>query len=142
MHFFYKVPQKELEVLREQKEKFKSYDEGPRLVLKKMTEADALLKQIGDPAAKDIVKNEADLQSICNEIKTAGDAKKNPVDSIFISIRDNYLYMMEAKRKERSGSGANDAMGEMTKQLNETKEKLRTCETERDMFKTMAQVKQ
>lgn len=137
MHFFYTVPQKELKVLREQKEKFKSYDAGPRVVLRKMQTADSLLKQISDPGAKEITKNEEDLKKIFSDIKSLGDEKKNAVDSMFVQVSDNYFKLFEAKGKERSGSGANQTLAEMTRTLNETKDKLRECETTKQTLQTI-----
>jgi len=139
MHFFYKVPQKELEVLREQKEKFKSYDQGPRQVLKKMGEADMLLNQIKE--GKDVSKSEADLADICSQIKTLGDAKANPMDSIFINIRNNYIDMLEATKKEKSSGMTNTALTDITKELNDVKDKLRECQSQNDILKIQVQAK-
>ncbi|MFN7846376.1 MAG: type VI secretion system TssO [Bacteroidota bacterium] len=139
MHFFYKVPKKELESLREQKEKFKSYDKGPREVLKKMGEADILLKQIKE--GKDVSKSEADLSDICSQIKLLGDAKANPMDSIFLNIRNQYIDLLEATKKEKSSGLASATLGDITKELNDVKEKLRTCETQNEMLKFQVQSK-
>jgi hypothetical protein len=133
MHFFYKVPQKELEVLRDQKEKFKSYDQGPRKVLNKMGEADSLLTLI--KAGKDISKSEADLQEICSQIKALGDAKASPIDSIFILIRNQYIELLDAAKKEKSIGSASASLADITKQLNEEKDKLRTCQEENQILK-------
>jgi len=128
MHFFYKVPQKELEVLREQKEKFKSYDQGPIAVLKLMADADAALEQISQ--GKDVSKNEANIMDICTQIKTLGDAKANPMDSVFMKIRDNYIILKDLKKSAKDGMGTSQSLASITAELNRVKDELVQCKAD------------
>jgi hypothetical protein len=140
MHFYYSIPEKELNLLREQKEEFNSVAAIPRKVMDKMIKIDSLLLIIGDPS-KPMDQPVFEVNEALTEIKGYGDKNANSMDSLFTKIYRNYFEILSAKKESRSGINSASISKDLNEKYEELKEKFEKCDLENEKLKIQIQMK-
>lgn len=128
--FFYEVNDKEVQVLRDQKEKFKTYEQMPAKMNEDIKKLDSLLVKLEDPNIPES-QIEGEIKNLLSAIPNVDGNRQSSLDTLTQKIKDTYYKIFEDKGRIRTSNQSTGIASQASKQVEELKKQLDDCEEER-----------
>lgn len=134
--FFYEVNDKEIQVLRDQKEKFKAFEKAPVEMNEKIQKLDSLLKALEDPkTSQDMVKSE--ITKVLDKIPSLDSEHQGSMDTLVHKVREKYYSILEFAQNSRNNAESVDAVKRIQAELEQMKKDLEQCQKDYDKYVTL-----